>query len=132
MGSATSEVKVERGTADAAVGVAMLSVVDPTSSVSDLDSSSVVNASFKVSLSSAVLSNALLPMAPGTVEIDRGFVKDAEPLESDAAMSSAEEGEGLEEALVLSRMDVSTSEERDALDPESKVAGAESLTAESV
>lgn len=133
MVSATSEVKVDNGTADAAVGVAKLSAIDPTSYNSDFDSSSVENLRFKLSSSRAVSTVTLLPVAPGmvTVGVDAGFIIDARPLEEDVVVSSAGAVERFEVALVLSSMDVSTSEDRGVLDPDVKAAGGESLTAES-
>lgn len=77
----------------------------------------------------------LLPVALGIVtvgvEVDTGFIIDTEPLEEDVVVSSAGAVESFEVALVLSSIDVSTSEDKDVLDPDVKVAGGESLTAES-
>ena len=69
----------------------------------------------------------LLPVAPVMAGMDRGFVMVAGPLEWDPMVSPTEAGEGLDAPPILSRTDVSTSEEREAFDP---VAGGESLTAD--
>ena len=59
--------------------------------------------------------------------MERGFVMVAGPLECAPMVSPTEAGEDLEAPPILSRTEVSTSEEREAFDP---VAGGESPTAD--